>query len=280
MRSSPRVYRPAMSEETRQWVEAALSHRPRGFLTDIDGTLSDVAPTPDQARLHRGVRPLLRRCLGVFDVVAAISGRPALDARRLIGIPQMTYIGNHGMEALAPHARAPLIAPDARAYQGAIADALHEARSQLGDSLGPLLFENKGVTASIHYRLATDPDTAHVALRRALDPLARRHHLRLTEGRMVIELRPPLDRDKGTSVRALAEQHALACALYLGDDRTDVDAFRALRTMREQGVCVGIAVAVGHAEAHTSLIEAADIVLSSIAEVPRFIQWTLQTLQG
>jgi trehalose-phosphatase len=97
---------------------------------------------------------------------------------------------------------------------------------------------------------------------------------------MVIELRPPLDRDKGTSVRALVQRHHLACALYLGDDRTDIDAFHALRELRAEGACVGIAVAVGHAEAPAALDEAADITLSSIAEVPRFLRWVLRTVQG
>lgn len=269
---------PDLPAETRRWVVDVLRLRPRGFLTDIDGTLSPISDTPDQARLYRGVRPLLLRCLDQFDVVAAISGRPALDARRLIGIPRMTYIGNHGMERLTPRARVPEIDPEARPYEAVIADTLHEARARLGDQVGALLFENKGVTASIHYRLASDPTAARAAIRRALDPLARRRGLRITEGRMVIEIRPPVDRDKGTSVRALVERHALACALYLGDDRTDEDAFRALHQMRAEGVCLGIAVAVSHAEAPASLLEAADITLTSIAEAPRFIRWVLQEL--
>lgn len=270
---------PQMPEETRRWALDALRQRPRGFLTDIDGTLSPISDTPDQARLYRGVRPLLLRCLDQFDVVAAISGRPALDARRLVGISQMTYIGNHGMEWLTPQARTPEVAPEARPYEAAIADTLHEARARLNDQVGELLFENKGVTASIHYRLASDPAAARAAIHRALDRLARRRGLRITEGRMVIEIRPQVDCDKGTSVRALVERRTLACALYLGDDRTDEDAFRALRQMRAQGVCLGIAVAVSHAEAPTSLLEAADITLGSIAEVPRFMRWVLQSLQ-
>lgn len=279
-RSVSSAYAPAMSPESRRWIEAGLARRPRGFLTDIDGTLSAVAPTPDKATLYRGIRPLLRQCLAEFDLVAAISGRPALDARRMVGVSQMTYVGNHGMETLEPRARSPQIAPDVRAYQSAIADALHEARQRLGGQADELLFENKGVTASIHYRLAADPERARAAIRAALDPFAQRHHLRVTEGRMVVEIRPPVDRDKGTSVVALAREHALACAVYLGDDRTDEDAFRALRALRASGECVGIAVAVGHAEAPASLLESADIALSSIAEVPRFIRWMLRTLRA
>ena len=278
--AGPSAYTPAMSAETRRWVEAGLARRPRGFLTDIDGTLSPVAPTPDQARLHRGIRPLLRQCLAEFDLVAAISGRPALDARRLVGVSQMTYVGNHGMELLEPRARSPLITPDVRAYQSAIADALHEVRQRLDSQVDDLLFENKGATASIHYRLAADPERARAAIRAALDPFARRRHLRVTEGRMVVEIRPPIDRDKGTSVVALVREHGLTCAVYLGDDRTDEDAFRALRALRASGECVGIAVAVGHAEAPASLLDSADIALASISEAPRFIRWLLATLSA
>lgn len=279
MRSAPAIYAPAMPAETRRWVEAALRQRPRGFLSDIDGTLSAIAPSPDAARLYRGVRPLLRRCLAAFDMVAAISGRPALDARRMVGIPQLTYIGNHGLESLAPQDRRPIITSAALAHQSAIADALHEARNRLGGRFPMLRFENKGVTATIHYRQAPDPTAAHAAIRRVIDPLARQHNLRVTEGRMVVELRPPLDFDKGAAVRALAREHGLACALYLGDDHTDIDAFTTLRDLRASGACVGIAVAVGHAEAPALLSDAADITLSAIAEVPRFIRWVLRIVE-
>ncbi len=276
MRSTARAYAPTLAPQARELVVAALAQRPRGFLTDIDGTLAAIAPTPDQARLTRGMRPLLRRCLTMFDVVAAISGRPALDARRMVGVAELTYIGNHGMEWLAPHARLPQIAPEVRRYEGAIADTLHEAREQLGAWSDTLLFENKGVTASIHYRLAPDPAAARAAVLRVLDPLAQRHQLRLTEGRMVVELRPPVELDKGTSARALVQRRSLASAIYLGDDLTDVDAFRALRQLRAEGGCLGVAVAIGHAEAPAALLAAADVTLSSIAEAPSFIRWLLR----
>ncbi len=273
--STSRAYSPAVTGEMRNWIEAALTQRPRGLLTDIDGTLSPIAPTPDQARLLRGVRPTLRRALDSFDLVAAISGRPAVDARRMVGIPQMTYIGNHGMERLTPLDRVPQISPEVRAYQDAIADTLHEARVQLKDFASELLFENKGATASIHYRLASDADSARLAILSALEPLAHRQRLRVTEGRMVVEIRPPLDRDKGTSVRALIREYGLACAVYLGDDTTDLDAFRALRALREDGVCQAIAVAVRHSEAPAALLDTADIALDSLDDVPRFLRWLL-----
>lgn len=280
MRATSSSYVPAMPAATRRWVEAALARRPRGLLSDIDGTLSAIASSPEEARLIRGVRPLLRRLSATFDVVAAISGRHALDARRMVGLPQLTYIGNHGLESLAPGARAPVVAPAALAWQSAIADTLHEAREQLGAAFPLLRFENKGVTASIHYRQAPNPTAAHAAIRRALDPLARQRELRVTEGRLVVELRPPLDYDKGSSTRALVREHRLACALYLGDDRTDIDAFTALRDLRASGERAGIAVAVGSAEAPATLSAAADITLASITEVPPFLRWVLRVTGG
>lgn len=278
MRSAARPYLPASSEETLRWVRAGLKRRPRGLLTDIDGTLSAIAPTPDQARLLRGARPLLRRALDAFDLVAAISGRPALDARRMIGVRPMVFVGNHGMERLTPGDRAPRIPPEARAYQGAIADALHEGRERLRSLGGSLLFENKGATASVHYRLADEPEVARAAILSALEPVARQHGLRLTEGRMVVELRPPLNLDKGASVRALVSEYGLASAVYLGDDTTDLDAFRALRALRAEGGCVGVAVAVGHAEAPPRLLDEADIVLAGLDETLRFLRWLLQEI--
>lgn len=271
-------YVPSASEETLQWITSALHRRPRGFLTDIDGTLSPIAPTPDQARLYRGIRPLLRRCLDEFEVVAAISGRPALDARRLVGIAHMTYVGNHGLEQLAPQARIPAIGEEARGQQSAIADTLQEARRQLGSRFDHLLFENKGVTASIHYRMTHDPDAARLAIRSAVEPLARQHGLRIADGRMVVEIRPSIGLDKGTSVQVLTQTWNLQSAIYLGDDTTDIDALRALRQLRLEGVCDGIGVAVLHAEAPADLARYADVTLASIDEVPRFLRWMLATL--
>jgi trehalose 6-phosphate phosphatase len=82
--------------------------------------------------------------------------------------------------------------------------------------------------------------------------------------------------DKGTAITEVIAAHGLQSALYLGDDRTDIDAFRALRRLTADGTCAGIAVAVLHPEAPANLAAAADITLSSIARVPAFLRLVLR----
>ncbi len=94
-------------------LRVALAQRPRGLLTDIDGTLSPIAPSPDVARLLPGVQASLVAALAVFDVVAAVSGRDPHDAQRLVGLPALTYIGSHGLERLEPSPASQPDAPDA-----------------------------------------------------------------------------------------------------------------------------------------------------------------------
>src|SRR5690242_13512164 len=81
----------------------ALAQRPRGLLSDVDGTLSAIAPTPGDATLLPGVRELLEQAQTRFDVVAAVSGRAAENARQLVGVSGLLYLGNHGLERLDPN---------------------------------------------------------------------------------------------------------------------------------------------------------------------------------
>ena len=90
---------------------------------------------------------------------------------------------------------------------------------------------------------------------------------------MVVELRPPVAVDKGVAVARVIREHGLRAALYLGDDRTDIDAFRALRRLTAEGACYGVAVAVLHDEARADLAAEADIALASIQRVPAFLRW-------
>jgi trehalose 6-phosphate phosphatase len=158
-------------------------------------------------------------------------------------VPDLTYVGNHGLE-LEP--------------------AAEEWTARLESFLAALDWprtENKGLTASLHYRDA--PDEA--AARRELDEIAERARaarLVARYGRKVLELVPPLEANKGTAVRHLLETRGLQRGLYAGDDTTDLDAFAAL-----EGLEVGIRVAVASPEGPHELRERADIVLGSQHEV-------------
>jgi len=274
---------------------ATLAAHPRGLFADIDGTLSAIAPTPAQATLLPGVRELLLAAQRVFDVVAVVSGRDPRDALRLVGIPNLISIGSHGLERLEPietkeseHATdaaaqslppmRSVVYPRAEPYRERIAQALAAIGDALAAEYPGLRLEDKGVTASIHVRQTADPPSAEEAVFARASEVAAPLGLRVTRGKLVIELRPPVAMNKGLAIAALIHERGLRSAIYLGDDRTDIDAFRALRKLNEQTpTFCGVSVAVLSVEAPPTLAEEADITLDSITRVPALLRWLVQT---
>jgi trehalose 6-phosphate phosphatase len=221
-----------------------LRQTPSAVVTDIDGTVSAIAPTPAEAMVDSGAKAALALLAERLAAVAVVSGRAPLDGAAMVGLPELIYIGNHGLERI--ERGTPWTHPVAAATQPAIAAALAEVESaaRAAGDVPWLLIENKGVTGTIHYRLAPD----QLAAAALLEPLARaaadRHGLRLTLGRMIFEVRPPLAVNKGTAIRDLAQDLGLRGIVFFGDDVTDVDAFRALRELREAGEAATLRVGV------------------------------------
>jgi trehalose 6-phosphate phosphatase len=275
----PPIFQPEVPVEQR--IRAALRQRGRALLSDVDGTLSAIAPTPEAAVLLPDVRPLLEQARAAFDVVAAISGRAARDAARMVGVEGITYVGNHGMEWLEPDPAYPggsprlRVLPGAEPYIAAVNATLDAVERDLAPSLRGLRVERKGVTGSLHVRGTRDPAQAEAALLRLLATLPEASGLRITRGKMVVEVRPPVEAHKGVAVAELIRTHGVRGALYLGDDRTDLDAFATLRQLSQSGACVGVAVAVWQAEAPPELAAAADLILPAIDAVPGFLRWLL-----
>lgn len=253
--------------DVRAGLDAVLARPPVGLLLDIDGTISPIAPTPQEAAVPDPIRALLRRLAVRLPLVAAISGRAAADAAQMVGVPEMIYIGNHGLEMLRGGQIEPL--PEAVAYQGKIGMVMHAAQSEL--PLAGLLFEDKGLSASVHYRLADDPDTARVQVGAVLERLTAEHGLRLTAGRMVWELRPPLAANKGTAVRWVVGTYQLNGAIFCGDDRTDADAFRVLDVMRSRHDLAALNVGVAATETPREVLEGADVLVDGVPGMQRLL---------
>jgi trehalose 6-phosphate phosphatase len=167
-----------------------------------------------------------------------VSGRGGDDAARLVGVPGIEVVGNHGLE----------LDPRAEELAGELA--------RFRDSTG-LPVEDKRLSLSYHYREAPDPDAA----RAALEDVARNAEeagFVPRWGRMVLEIRPPVDTDKGVAVRTLLARSGATRALYAGDDTTDLDAFAGLR---DAGLEHAVCVAVASEEGPTELRDAADLVV-------------------
>ena len=246
----------------------ALSAVPSGLFIDVDGTLSRVAPRPDEATVSPAARRALERLAASIEVVMAVTGRGIDDARALVGTDLIGYVGNHGLERRHAGTTSyhPLAAPYVERVRGTL-DALAAAVPLPG-----LIFEDKGPSASIHYRLAPDPTAARLALLAALEPLLSEAGLRLTEGRLVLNVLPAIGVDKGTAVEEIVAERDLRGVVFLGDDVTDVDALRSLRRLRAARGLATLGIGVWSPEGPPEIREAADLLLHGVPEVERLLR--------
>jgi trehalose 6-phosphate phosphatase len=212
-------------------------------LFDVDGVLAPIVEVPHEATVPEETRAELRRLNGTYALVACISGRSGPDARRVVGLDELVYVGEHGLE----------LEPAALEWS----QRLQEFAATVDwDDV-----ERKPLTVSFHYRRAESESEA-LAMLEAVATRARAEGLVARFGRKVLELRPPVGAHKGTAVVHLLGERGLTRALYAGDDTTDLDAFDALR-----GLELGVRVAVSSAEGPPELREAADVVVGGPAEL-------------
>ncbi len=212
------------------------------ILLDVDGVLAPIVDVPTDAEVPPETKAQLRRLHARYGLVACVSGRPGPDARRVVGVDELVYVGEHGLE----------LEPEAERWR--------ERLLHLGETIDWDDVELKPLTISFHYRRAADEREARSFLE-AVAARARREGFVARFGRKVLELRPPIGAHKGTAVAHLLGERGLARALFAGDDTTDLDAFRAL-----EGLDLGIRVAVASPEGPPELSEAADLVVGSPAE--------------
>ncbi len=189
-------------------------------------------------------------------VVAVISGRAPDDARRRLGTDRLLVIGNHGQEHLEPGAeRAPLSPALAQA-----AESIRAALARVPREEG-VWVDDKGPSATVHYRSAPDPKAAAERIAAALGDVTA-DGLSLRPGRMSWELRAAGAADKGTAVTQLITRHGLRGLVVLGDDVTDLDMFRAAAEARARGELNAAVLAVaGGDEVPAAVAAAADVVL-------------------
>ncbi len=234
--------------------------RPAGLLSDIDGTLARISLDPAAAEVDPVIKASLLQLVHHVDVLGVVTGRAASEAARLVDIDGVIWLGNHGMERFENGEV--ITSPAALPFEKPLKRVLDEARSRLDDPL--IYFENKGVSGSIHYRNTTEPSVAHQQIVEVVEPLVQREGLRLSQGRMVVELRPPVPLNKGTALRGVVEQFGLKSILFMGDDVTDLDAMRAVTELRDAGQINGLSIGVVGPETPDQVTEESDRVVTGI----------------
>jgi trehalose 6-phosphate phosphatase len=229
-------------------------------LTDVDGTLAPIVERPEQAAVPQRASELLEALSARFGLVGCISGRQALEARRLVAVDGIAYAGNHGLELLLPGEQAPRLDPALAGQERGAAEFAAALDPAELTSVG-LRLEDKGPIQSLHWRGAIDERGAE-AHAHEVAAAAGRAKLEPHWGRKVLELRPVGGGGKDAAIAALLATGGVSAAIYAGDDRTDLDAFRRLRELRGGGelesvVCVGVI----SREAPPELAEEADLLV-------------------
>lgn len=219
-------------------IVAETAGHPLAIFLDYDGTLAPIARTPSQARLPARTRRTLG-ALAECCPVAIVSGRGREDVAGLVGLDNLYYVGSHGFDIAGPHGHrirnrrgqeyVPILKRAAKALERRLAH------------IDGVMVENKVFAVAVHFRLAAEEDVPEIeaAVRGVVGQFRR---LRRTGGKKVFELRPRMDWHKGKAVLWLLHELHLgpkAVPLYIGDDKTDEDAFRAIKDR-------GISIYVGH----------------------------------
>jgi trehalose-phosphatase len=248
-------------------VEEIVGSDDRGLaiFLDYDGTLTPIVSRPEEAVLPNSTRAILRT-LAAKIPVAILSGRELKDVRKRVGIDGIIYAGSHGFDIAGPSG---LRRQEAREFLPVLDKAEKELREKL-DGIAGALVERKCFSIAAHYRNVDE--SGFPKMERVVREIATRHReLRRIDGKKVYELLPNTDWDKGKAVLWLLEHLGLerpnARPIYIGDDRTDEDAFRALEQR-------GIGILVSEEPKPT----AASYSLRNPVEVERFVRELVATL--
>jgi trehalose 6-phosphate phosphatase len=214
-----------------------------GVLLDIDGTLAPIVRHADDAHVPEPTRTQLIAVAKRYAIVGCISGRQSQIARRIVSIGSIAYVGNHGAELLAPGGTSVEIDPEFGSYEETVKRFAAEAYTPELQRMR-VRAEDKQAIAAFHWRGAPDEDAAEDEMRRIAER-AEAEGLFIHWGRKVLEIRPPVEMSKGRGARRLLGGLGLAAALYVGDDKTDIDAFDGLHALVADGelgtaVCVGV----------------------------------------
>jgi trehalose 6-phosphate phosphatase len=230
------------------------------ILLDIDGTLAPIVDQPANAIVPTQTRQVLNQLARRYGAVACVSGRRASEARAMVALGSVSYLGSHGTEVLRAGWTEAKLDPELEDWRARI----HEFGRQADTPdlrRRRVRLEDKGPILAFHWRGAPDQEAA----RAAIDAVATRAEaagLRTHWGRMVLEVRPPVRIDKGAGIASFLDGSEITAAMYVGDDSTDLDAFRMLSQLVDEGrLSHGVKVGVRSGEGPQEIVSEADLVV-------------------
>ena len=243
------------------------------ILTDIDGTISEITSTPEEAVITPSMKKELSKLKEKFRMVGVISGRSVKKAQSMVGVDGILYVGNHGMEYV--NNGEIFIDPEAVKYLDNIKKNAEQLKNSELSKINGLMFEDKGICISIHYRKCKLQEDVRKKIIDAVNSIDT-NELKLTEGRKLVELKPPISRDKGFIIEKIVEKYDLDRIIYLGDDITDFDAFTKLKELEKKGKIKTASILVLSSEIPDYVKSSSLFYVNSVDEVQRFFKWLLK----
>ena len=250
-------------------IKELLSNKFVLLLLDYDGTLTPIVQTPSKAIIHKDTKGLLEKLSrSPYCKIGIISGRKLEDIKNIVGIDNIIYAGNHGLEIQGPKIKfESQVSPRLKSIMRNVAT---DMKKQLSSIKGALV-EDKGLTLSVHYRLVSKKDMLafEKIVSKIINPYIVGDKIKVNPGKKVYEIKSPVKWDKGKVVLwflarqqfILGEKNVLP--IYIGDDITDEDAFKALKRK-------GLTVFVGKPGNSK-----ADYYLKNTEEVTKFLRLIL-----
>jgi trehalose 6-phosphate phosphatase len=230
------------------------------ILLDIDGTLAPIVQHAEEAHVPEPTRQLLMRVARRYGVVACVSGRRASQARAMVSIGTISYLGSHGAEVLRAGWTEAKLDPGLEDWARRIHEFGREADTP-DLRRRRVRLEDKGAIAAFHWRGAPDEEAARAAID-AIAAKAEAAGLRTHWGRKVLEVRPPVRIDKGAGIASFLEGADVDVAAYVGDDATDMDAFHALTQLVDEGrLSRALRVGVSSDDGPPEITSEADLVV-------------------
>lgn len=234
---------------------------------DYDGTLTPIVGRPERAWLSYEVKELLRAVARLYPTVI-ISGRGLDDLIERVSLKGVVYAGNHGIEVRSEEFT--MLFDTGRGAKEEL-KRLKSLYRELPKKFGGVIVEDKGVTLSVHFRLldARQVKTFSKTFREITAPSVKKGLVRVTEGKLVFEVRPPALWHKGKAVEWILKRKGFdsTCPIYVGDDETDRDAFGAVKGK-------GFSVFVGSSN------KGADFYLKAQDEMKHFLNWLREFGKG
>ncbi len=240
------------------------------LITDIDGTISEIVPTPMEAVVNPDMKDTIKKLVDKFELTGVMTGRSIRNALDMMENENLIYIGNHGLEQYKNGKI--YIESEVKEFIPIINEVGESIKNQLSN-YDCILFQNKELSFTVHYRLCDDGEKIRKIALDAISKIKGSNLLKIGEGRKVIEIRPPVGHDKGTILYKLILENNIKKIIYSGDDITDADAFIKLNELNKQKRVKAVSIVVVSKETPEYVKESATYYVKNVNEIKEFFNW-------